>query len=142
MNAMIDDDPSTFDVEKLIIPSVSSACDLQVQASGTGEETYNLVKIEMSSVSCPHFEDRVKHCGLHQHRVSVYNFTLDQGPDNQGFIRRARNAMLSATNVLYTVCWCVLHQIHLVAKKAGGLMGCSPLSPSMLLVRGKGETEE
>ena len=106
-DAMVNQEPESFDIQKLLVPSQCNAGDLQIQWRGSGEEAYQLMELEMMSVGCPLPADRAQHSHEVPHRISLYIFGLDQGSDNVGCIRRIRTVIRPAPRVMYTVCWCI-----------------------------------
>ena len=105
------------DIDELVLPCVESQCDLQVCELGTGAETYSLVVGAFSSVGAPSWEDRAnQYASGRSQRISVYNFGFDKGPDCVGCIGRVRARIATIPFVMFAVCYCFFHQLHLGCK--------------------------
>ena len=74
------------------IHRVSESGDLQVVREGTGAETHQLMLHEFNSVHLPTVDARCKEPP--DNIVSVYCLGLDNGPDNQGMVKRISNVCL------------------------------------------------
>ena len=67
--------------------STRSLCDLQVVDTGTSQETYVIKLAEFVSVGAPSWEQRVIDAASTPRRFTIFQFTLDAGPDNVGSVR-------------------------------------------------------
>ena len=48
--------------------------------------------------------------------LTVFNFGLDAGPDNQGAVRRVASSLDGVSGAMFSVTWCFFHQHHLIMK--------------------------
>ena len=101
-------------VEKIRFSCTRSITDLQRIQYGTGDEFYQIVQREMQSVGAPTWLERSK--AWHNpgplpasHRLSIYLFGLDKGPDNQGGCRRIKLDLVDVPHIAFHAQWCLFH---------------------------------
>ena len=100
---------------------MTSLADLQTVEEGTGKETYVLMKSELESVGCPSWTLRAS-TPSDNNRFSLFNFCLDNGPDNGWSTKAIKTEISDAPHVAMSVMWCRLHQYHLIVRDVlGGL---------------------
>jgi hypothetical protein len=104
----------TFDDSRFAPPRTHASCDLHIVRTGTGEETYIIVKDEMKSVGCPTWDDKVAAAALNPNLLSHFGFGLDNGPDNGSLAKRVKRALRDVLTVVFSVIWCKLHQTSLI----------------------------
>ena len=66
-----------------------SFCDLQKVEDSGGLSMFNLAETQLESVAYPTMHKRLAETTSNPQRRSFFGFTLDKGPDNQGFTTRA-----------------------------------------------------
>jgi hypothetical protein len=105
-------DNGVFVPERFRPVSTFGACDLQIEVTGTGEETYHIMKQNLTSVGATHWDDRCQAADLTLD--ALYCFGLDNGPNNSGSIKRVRTVIRPVTRCAFDVNWCFFHQAQLI----------------------------
>ena len=106
-----------------------SFCDMNLVSFGTGEETYSIMLKEFDSLGATSWEKAAAECATDAHKLCIFAFALDNGPDNQGATRRVRTALEGHDRVMFATTWCVFHQYHLAIKSMLVVLDKSKWSP-------------
>ena len=89
-------------------------CELQVVEAGTAKELMAMMKNQFNSVGCPMWHEVADAVFLGL--LTVYIFSLDKGPDNQGGMRIIRERVILCRHCMILLTWCFFHQDHLIVK--------------------------
>ena len=105
------------------VQQIRESGDLQIVKDGSGAETFQLMLHEFASVKAPTIEQRCK--SQDPSVISLYLHGLDNGPDNQGMMKRIAYECLPVDTCMFAVVWCTFHQAHLIAKcQLEAMMDC------------------
>ena len=118
--AAMDADTSPEDMaihfRELHLPFQRSVPAMQSVTHGTADELYRLVLAEFQSTGVRTWEDKLNDQarGPQPAILRFYVFAFDNGPDNQGFVKKLKQRLVNQSSFLFWLIWCKLHQYHLI----------------------------